>query len=213
MREPDLGDAARVVAQQHGLADTGRERRIDVAHTLEAHAVRCGAASTGCCFIRCSTASISLLTLFEKHRPSACAGAGPAHQQRRARFRAAPSDQSGRASAARGLLLPPIRRAPFLGRRPRRLVGRNRFSRNARHRFSARPPRGLVAAGPAHQALSVGVVLLDLVPAAQHQPDLFAADNHRRQKLSPLITISRLTAGGGHDRAAPPLGSTRKSPA
>jgi hypothetical protein len=30
-------------------------------------------------------------------------------------------------------------------------------------------------------------VLLDLVPAAQHQPDLFAADNHRRQKLSPLI--------------------------
>jgi hypothetical protein len=26
-----------------------------------------------------------------------------------------------------------------------------------------------------------------LVPAAQHQPDLFAADNHRRQKLSPLV--------------------------
>ena len=44
-----------------------------------------------------------------------------------------------------------------------------------------------MAAGPAHQALSVGVVLLDRVPAAQHQPDLFAADNHRRQKLSPLI--------------------------
>ena len=35
--------------------------------------------------------------------------------------------------------------------------------------------------------LSVGVVLLDLVPAAMHQPDLFAPDNHRRQKLSPLI--------------------------
>ena len=30
-------------------------------------------------------------------------------------------------------------------------------------------------------------MLLDLVPADQHQPDLFAADNHRRQKLSPLV--------------------------
>jgi hypothetical protein len=35
--------------------------------------------------------------------------------------------------------------------------------------------------------LSVGIVLLDLVPAGQHQPELFAPDNHRRQKLSPLI--------------------------
>jgi hypothetical protein len=40
---------------------------------------------------------------------------------------------------------------------------------------------------PRTKPLSVGVVLLDLVPAAQHRPDLFAADNHRRQKLSPLI--------------------------
>jgi len=40
---------------------------------------------------------------------------------------------------------------------------------------------------PQHKPLSIGVALLDLVPAAQHQPDLFAADNHRRQKLSPLI--------------------------
>jgi hypothetical protein len=40
---------------------------------------------------------------------------------------------------------------------------------------------------PRYKPLSVGVVLLDLVPADQHQPDLFAADNHRRQKLSPLI--------------------------
>ena len=40
---------------------------------------------------------------------------------------------------------------------------------------------------PRTKPLSVGVVLLDLVPADQHQPDLFAADNHRRQKLSPLI--------------------------
>jgi hypothetical protein len=27
------------------------------------------------------------------------------------------------------------------------------------------------------------------VPAAQHQPDLFAGDNHRRQKLSPLVDL------------------------
>jgi hypothetical protein len=40
---------------------------------------------------------------------------------------------------------------------------------------------------PRYKPLSVGVVLLDLVPAEQHQPDLFAAGNHRRQKLSPLI--------------------------
>src|SRR4029077_14035191 len=40
---------------------------------------------------------------------------------------------------------------------------------------------------PRYKPLSVGVVLLDLVPAAMHQPDLFAADNHTRQKLSPLI--------------------------
>jgi hypothetical protein len=40
---------------------------------------------------------------------------------------------------------------------------------------------------PRYKPLSVGVVLLDLVPADQHEPDLFAADNGRRQKLSPLI--------------------------
>jgi hypothetical protein len=40
---------------------------------------------------------------------------------------------------------------------------------------------------PRYKPLSVGVVLLDLVPADYHQPDLFAADNDRRQKLSPLI--------------------------
>jgi DNA polymerase IV len=40
---------------------------------------------------------------------------------------------------------------------------------------------------PGYKPLSVGVVLLDLVPAGRHQPDLFAADNQRRQKLSPLI--------------------------
>ena len=40
---------------------------------------------------------------------------------------------------------------------------------------------------PRYKPLSVGVVLLDLVPAAQHQPDLFDAASGRRQKLSPLI--------------------------
>jgi DNA polymerase IV len=40
---------------------------------------------------------------------------------------------------------------------------------------------------PRYKPLSVGVVLLDLVPASRHQPDLFTADNQRRQKLSPLI--------------------------
>jgi DNA polymerase-4 len=40
---------------------------------------------------------------------------------------------------------------------------------------------------PSYKPLSVGIVLLDLVPAGQHQPDLFTADNRRRQKLSPLV--------------------------
>jgi hypothetical protein len=40
---------------------------------------------------------------------------------------------------------------------------------------------------PSYKPLSVGVVLLDLVPASQHQPDLFDAVNQRRQKLSPMI--------------------------
>jgi DNA polymerase IV len=50
---------------------------------------------------------------------------------------------------------------------------------------------------PRTKPLSVGVVLLDLVPAAQHQPDLFAADNHRRQKLSPLIDRINTRYGRG----------------
>ena len=40
---------------------------------------------------------------------------------------------------------------------------------------------------PRAKPLSVGVALLDLVPADHHQPDLFDADDGRRQKLSPLI--------------------------
>jgi DNA polymerase-4 len=39
---------------------------------------------------------------------------------------------------------------------------------------------------PRIKPIKVGIVLLGLVPAAQHQPDLFA-DNSRRQRLSPLI--------------------------
>ena len=40
---------------------------------------------------------------------------------------------------------------------------------------------------PRTKPLSVGVVLLDLVPSSAHQPDLFDAVNQRRQKLSPMI--------------------------
>jgi DNA polymerase IV len=40
---------------------------------------------------------------------------------------------------------------------------------------------------PRTKPLSVGVVLLDLVPANAHQPDLFDAANQLRQKLSPMI--------------------------
>jgi len=39
---------------------------------------------------------------------------------------------------------------------------------------------------PPMKPIKVGVVLLGLIPAAQHQPDLFA-DNSQRQKLSPLL--------------------------
>jgi hypothetical protein len=44
----------------------------------------------------------------------------------------------------------------------------------------------LWTAVPPYKPFTVGVVLLDLVPAAQHQPDLFAGDP-KRQNLSPLI--------------------------
>jgi DNA polymerase-4 len=43
----------------------------------------------------------------------------------------------------------------------------------------------LWAGVPRYKPLSVGVVLLDLVPAASHQLDLF--EHHRRQKLSPVV--------------------------
>ncbi len=50
--------------------------------------------------------------------------------------------------------------------------------------------------GPEAVACSVGVVLLDLVPAGQHQPDGFTADNQMRQKLSPLV--DRINDRYGH---------------
>jgi DNA polymerase IV len=56
-----------------------------------------------------------------------CARAGPPHEERRARFCTAPADQGGRAAAPRRLLLPALRRASFVGRRSRRLVGGDRF--------------------------------------------------------------------------------------
>ena len=48
-----------------------------------------------------------------------------------------------------------------------------------------------------YKPLSVGVVLLDLVPADYHQPDLFDADSRRRRKLSPLIDRINTRYGRG----------------
>ena len=50
---------------------------------------------------------------------------------------------------------------------------------------------------PRTKPLSVGVVLLDLVPADYHQPDLFEAADRRRQKLSPLIDRINTRYGRG----------------
>jgi DNA polymerase-4 len=50
---------------------------------------------------------------------------------------------------------------------------------------------------PRYKPLSVGVVLLDLVPAGPHQPDLFDAAGPRRQKLSPLIDRINTRYGRG----------------
>jgi hypothetical protein len=68
-----------------------------------------------------------------------------------------------------------------MDRRSRRLVGRDQL------------PRGFLLACldklrrqvPRYKPLSVGVVLLDLVPSAGHQLDLF--EHQKRQRLSPLI--------------------------
>jgi DNA polymerase IV len=61
------------------------------------------------------------------------------------------------------------------------------FTRRMTPAFCSPASRRSGSGVPRTKPLSVGVVLLDLVPAAHHQPDLFAADNHKRQKLSPLV--------------------------
>jgi DNA polymerase IV len=53
-----------------------------------------------------------------------------------------------RAPAARRLLLPPARRPSFLDRQSRRLLGRNRFSRDVGHRLPARAARSALAPRP-----------------------------------------------------------------
>jgi hypothetical protein len=60
---------------------------------------------------------------------------------------------------------------------------------SASHNSTRRSSTGRRAACPENpsEPLSVGIVLLDLVPASRHQPDLFAADQPQAQKLSPLI--------------------------
>jgi hypothetical protein len=58
------------------------------------------------------------------------------------------------------------------------------FMKRATPASCSRVSRSSGAGVPRYKPLSVGVVLLDLVPDGQHQRDLFAADNHRRQKLS-----------------------------
>ena len=42
---------------------------------------------------------------------------------------------------------------------------------------------------PLYKPLSVGVVLLGLVPASRHQPDLFTIGSRRHQQLSPLVDL------------------------
>src|SRR6266478_5846739 len=55
--------------------------------------------------------------------------------------------------------------------------------------------------------LSVGVALLDLVPAVQHQPDLFAADNNRECCPPVNVTGARLLA---YARSSPGIRPERK---
>jgi DNA polymerase-4 len=57
---------------------------------------------------------------------------------------------------------------------------------------------------PSYKPLSVGITLLDLVPATQHQPDLFEG-SERQDRLSPLVDginrrFGRNTIGFGKAR-------------
>jgi hypothetical protein len=47
MKEPHLGQVARVIAQHYTLPDIGREGGVDIAHALKAHAVRLNLAHLG----------------------------------------------------------------------------------------------------------------------------------------------------------------------
>jgi DNA polymerase-4 len=69
---------------------------------------------------------------------------------------------------------------------------------------------------PRYKPLSVGVVLLDLVPAGMHQPDLFENDSRRRQKLSPTATAAEPSGSAccrpmcGHSGVMPRFTGCRK---
>jgi hypothetical protein len=130
------------------------------------------------------------LALFQKHRSPARAGAGPAHQEGRTRLRA----QHLLTKAAERL-----RRGDYYCRRlgvhlswVADLGGwwdETDFHETRDTGFLLGRLEELWQRVPRTKPISVGVVLLHLAPAAQHQPDLFAADNHRRQKLSPLVGL------------------------
>jgi hypothetical protein len=57
------------------------------------------------------------------------------------------------------------------------------------HGIDTQPPSSRLRQkhGPPASRCRSASRLLDLVPASAHQPDLFDAANHRRQKLSPMI--------------------------
>jgi hypothetical protein len=81
-----------------------------------------------------------------------------------------------------------------------RTAGKPGPARQARHgRAEAhgfRQRRSALATRAAVQTTERRLVLLDLVPAGQHQPDLFAPDNQRRPKLSLLVDRNRRRAIG-----------------
>ena len=124
--------------------------------------------------------------LFEKHRPSACAGARAAHQRRRTAFRPAPPHQGGRASAAWRAIIAAGWACTFHGSAISAAGGmRSDFTRRDDTGFLLARLEQLWPRVPRYKPMSVGVVLLGLVPASQHQPDLFAADSQGHQTTFP----------------------------
>ena len=81
------------------------------------------------------------------------------------------------------------------------------------------PPPTALGKPATAKPLSVGIVLLDLVPASRHQPDLFAADNRRRQRpkssaaeanaVTRMFMKSGLRADGPRAARPPPSGPSR----